>query len=197
MEELAYRLFYDSVLDFKRAAALVESEIRSQGIRCDSNDAVQGMNGRRHHDMWVSMKAVSHFNLGTALELMLKLLLCLNNVPLTNIDSKQQHKLTILYNALPEPERKQLESRFRESIKVSGMPTLIMFNDPSAQPPPPTPGILRCEWFFEYLDKYVKTWQKRYSWEHAKDSEWRYYLDDITLVEDLIDRVMKNIPRDQ
>ena len=57
-------LLYDSIHDFKRAAVLVESEISRQNIRYDSNDDVQGMNGRKHHDMWVSMKAVSHFKSG-------------------------------------------------------------------------------------------------------------------------------------
>ena len=72
MERAAYRLFYDNIHDFKTVAMHVESEIKRLGIRSDSDDPVPGMKGRTHCDMWVSMKSVSHFNLGTALELMLK-----------------------------------------------------------------------------------------------------------------------------
>jgi len=82
MEIAAFRLLYDNIHDFKTTAMHVDSEIRRLGVRDDGDDAVQGMGGRTHREMWESMKAVSHFNLGTALELMLKLLLFLNNVDL-------------------------------------------------------------------------------------------------------------------
>ena len=82
MEVTAYHLSYDNIHDFKATAIHVESEIRRHGLRDNSFDAVPGMNGRKHHDMWVSMKTVSHFNLGIALESMLKLLLFLNKIPM-------------------------------------------------------------------------------------------------------------------
>ena len=47
------------------------------------------------------MKAVCHFNLGTALELMLKLLLFLNNVPVEQIPQGKRHLLTRLHGAIP------------------------------------------------------------------------------------------------
>ena len=103
MEKAAYHLLYDSIHDFKKTALLVEEEIKRRGIRNDSSDTVPGMNGRKHHDMWVSMKAVSHFNLGTALELMLKLLLFLNKVPPKKVPKSQRHRLTMLYDAIPHP----------------------------------------------------------------------------------------------
>ncbi|MXY66285.1 MAG: hypothetical protein F4206_01095 [Gammaproteobacteria bacterium] len=68
MDTAAYRLLYDYIHDFKTTAVHVESEIRRHGIRSDSWEEVAGMKGRAHHDMWVSMKTVSHFNLGIALE---------------------------------------------------------------------------------------------------------------------------------
>ena len=116
MDNIAYEMHYDSILDFQRAAVLVEAEIQCHGICNNSSKAVPGMNGRRHHDMWVSLKAVSHFNLGTSLELMLKLLLLKNNIPIKEWKPSECHKLTILYNAIPEPQQKQLESTYRADI---------------------------------------------------------------------------------
>ena len=113
MERAAYRLFYDNIHDFKTAAMNVESEIIRHGIRSGSNDSVPGMNGRTHHDMWVSMKTVSHFNLGTALESMLKLLAFLNKIAIP-----QHHFLTNLHDAIPAKCQKQLESTYQASESV-------------------------------------------------------------------------------
>ena len=71
-------------IDFKGAAEHVESEIRRLGILYDSWEEMLGTEGRIHHEMWVSYKTVSHFNIGTALELMLKLILHLQNIPIVS-----------------------------------------------------------------------------------------------------------------
>ena len=132
MERAAYRLLYDNIHDFKTTAMHVESEIVRCGICSDSEDPVPGMGGRTHVDMWVSMKTVSHFNLGTALELMLKLLLCLNNVSLSNVTSKPRHRhfLSKLHVALPKKFQNQLESTFQASRNVlpDGYELIAFFN---------------------------------------------------------------------
>ena len=182
-------LLYDSIHDFKHAAVLVESEIRRLGIRYHSDDLVQGMNGRKHHDSWVSMKAVSHFNLGTALELMLKLLL------LRSGKSTHGHKLAKLYGKLKEPDQEQLDSKYRPFQNGSARLAWLIFNSPESEPPPETRNINRLKGLFEYLDQEVIISKKRYSWEQARDNEWRYYLDDITVIVEFIDRVMNDLPR--
>ena len=183
-------LLYDSILDFKRAAVLVEEEIRRHNIRYDSNDPVQSMTGRKHHTMWVSMKAVSHFNLGTSLELMLKLLLVRSRRT-----APHHHELVKLYEALSEKDRKQLESKYRASRREFGHFALLMFNSPGSEPPPATRSIGRLKGFLEYLDHDVMISKKRYSWEQARDGDWRYYLDDITVFIELIEKVMNDMPR--
>ena len=80
-----YALLRDNINDFKRAAILMESEITRLGVDDNSTDKISGTGGRRHHDVWVSMKAVSHFNLGISLELMLKLILRLNGAQVPKI----------------------------------------------------------------------------------------------------------------
>ena len=64
MEVTTFQMMYDSILDFRATADYVESEINRLGLSCDHNDVVQGTKGRNSRDMWVSMKTVSHFNLG-------------------------------------------------------------------------------------------------------------------------------------
>ena len=184
-------LLYDSIIDFKHAAVLVESEIRRHDIRYDSGVPIQGMNGRKHHDVWVSMKAVSHFNLGTALELLLKLLLVRSRgtAPI-------HHELAKLYDALSEEDRKHLESKYRTARRETVNFALLMFNNPGSEPPPETRNINRLRGLLEYLDRDIMISKKRYSWEQARDGDWRYYLSDITVFVELIDRVMNGIPRD-
>ena len=183
-------LLYDSIIDFRHAAVLVESEIRRHDIRYDSDVSIQGMNGRKHHDAWVSMKAVSHFNLGTALELLLKLVLVRSRgtAPI-------YHELAKLYDALSEEDRKQLESKYRTARRETANFALLMFNNPGSKPPPETRNINRLRGFLEYLDRDIMISKKRYSWEQARDGDWRYYLSDITVFVELIDRVMNGIPR--
>ena len=84
MEVAAYRLLYDNIHDLKTTARRVEADVHLHGIKDNRSDPVPGMQGRAHHDMWVSMlmKSVSHFNLGIALESMPKLLLYLDRVVL-------------------------------------------------------------------------------------------------------------------
>ena len=193
----AFRLLYDNIHDFKSTAMNVESEIKRHGIRNDGYDAVPGMQSRIHHDMWVSMKTVSHFNLGIALELMLKLLLSLNNIPMPH-----SHYLTKLHDAIPKKYQQQLEATYQKS--KSCFPDdykLIAFintasSNPLSQSPPTNREILNLRGFFEYLDEDVMLWEKRYSWELVEKKCWRHYLSDISVFVELINRVMQGIKRD-
>ncbi len=200
MEVAAYRLLYDNIHDFKNTAVHVESEITRHGLRDNSSDVVPDMNGRRHHDMWVSMKTVSHFNLGLALELMLKLLLFLNKVPLDIIPKNRRHCLTKLHDALPAKYQKQLESTYQASrmILPEGYKLIAFIN--TASPTLPTTGlpnrkISSLRDFFEYLDEDVILWQKRYSWELIEKKRYRHYLSDISVFVKFINCVMQDIER--
>ncbi len=195
MEFTAYRLLYDNIHDFKTTAMYVEAEIRRHGIRSDGNDNVSGMNGRTHHDMWVSMKTVSHFNLGIALELMLKLLLFLNKIRIP-----RSHFLTELYDAMPEKYQKQLEATYQKSRSClpDGYKLIAFINtaSPNSAPPgPPNRDISNLRGLFEYFDEDVVLWKKRYSWELVGGQRGRHYLSDISVLVELINRVMRDIER--
>lgn len=200
MELSAYRLLCDNIHDFKATAMHVDSEIRRHGIRSDSEEPVPGVKRRRHSDMWVSMKAVSHFNLGIALELMLKLLLHLNRISPTKVlQGKERHFLTKLHDEIPQKFQGQLESTFQASRSVlpDGCALVAFINVPSptAVSPPPNRDISTLRGFLKYFDEDMQWWQKRYSWELIDAECWRHYLSDISVFVELINRVMRDIER--
>ena len=158
------------------------------------------MEGRTHHEAWVSLKTVSHFNLGTALELMLKLLLSLDDVPFDDIPKGQRHSLVRLYEKLPDQH--QLEVKYRACRRANNELQFVAFFGKltdAAESEYRSPGtqVIYLKGFFGYLDEIAKLWKMRYSWELMRDEKWRYYLNDISILVDLIDRVMSEIPRDE
>ena len=199
-QDNAILLLYDNIHDFKSVAEHVESEIRRLGIRYDCWEVVPASEGRTHHEVWVSMKTVSHFNLGTALELMLKLLLNLNNIPFNDIPSKQRHSLVCLYDKLPDQH--QLEIKYRKCPKMNKNLEFLAFvsnKKASTESEYRSPGtaIFRLRGLLEYLDENARLWKTRYSYEQIRDVKWRYYLNDISILIDLIDLVMCEIHRDE
>ncbi len=193
MEIDSYNLLYDNIHDFKKTAALVESEIKRLNIESNNLNPVPGT-GRLHQNMWESMKTVSHFNIATALELMLKLLLFLNN---KKID--REHRLALLYKALPSKCRRQLEGIFKESNKTYPENRIIVLKntDSETEQPirPQEKDISTLEKMFEYFDEDVLLWQKRYSWEFIEKKRWRHYISNISVFIELINRVMSKIKR--
>jgi len=193
MEIDSYNLLYDNIHDFKKTAALVESEIKRLNIESNNLNPVP-RTGRLHKNMWESMKTVSHFNIATALELMLKLLLFLNN---KKID--REHRLALLYKALTSKYRRQLEGIFKESNKTYPENRIIILKntDSETEQPirPQEKDISTLEKMFEYFDEDVLLWQKRYSWEFIEKKRWRHYISNISVFIELINRVMSKIKR--
>ena len=197
MDISAHRLMYDNIHDFKRTSAYVESEIKRLGVRHDSDELVPGAKGKRHSDMWVSMKSVSHFNLGIALELMLKMILILNNV-----EHRRSHSLVELHDLIPMKCQTQLESTYQECRNsfLDGRYELVAFINsatPDAKSPPPLENrdITTLRGFFGYFDEDVILWKERYSYEFINEGKWRHYIDDLSVFIGLIDNVMANVSR--
>ena len=189
------QLLYDNIHDFKTTAVHVESEIIRCGIRHDSEEPVPGMKGRRHRPMWVSMKSVSHFDLGIAIELLLKLILIMNNLKFP-----RTHSLTDLSNLMPPRLQNQLEQVFQECRRsIGGYELIALTNSPSddaaALPELHNRDISTIHGFLEYFDEHVILSEKRYSWELVSRGQWRHYLGDISVFVKMIDSVMVDIPR--
>ena len=180
---------------------LVEAEIERRGISEFCFDTLPDPDVRTHHDAWVSMKGVSHFNLGIALELLFKLIYHFNEVSLDEIPLNQRHSLATLHDNLPTSIQKQIDSDFRHSLRVANKFELISFtiigskDQPPLPPPERTHNVFRLKEYLEYLDEVVVIWKKRYSWEEVEAGRWRFYIGDISVFEEFINRVMQQIPR--
>ena len=196
MEVNAYRILYDNIHDFKTTAVKIENDIEMYGIRHNSVELVVETGGRKHHDMWASMKTVSHYNLGISLELMLKLICFLNQC-----DFGHTHSLSELYDSIPRKFRRQLESVFATCKEKcpKGIKLLAFINsaspDPAFLPKLSNREISSLRGFFSYLDEDAMLWKKRYTWEHINNGDWRHYIEDISVLVTLIDCVMRDIPR--
>jgi len=195
MDIHAQQLLYDNIHDFKTTAVHVESEIVRYRIRHDSEDPVPGMKGRRHRQMWVSMKSVSHFNLGIAIELLLKMILIMNNLRFP-----RTHSLIDLHDLMPPKLQKQLEHVFQDCRRsLRGYELIAFANSPSddaaALPELPNRDISTIRGFLEYFDEDVILSEKRYSWELVSSGQWRHYLSDLSVFVKMIDSIMADIPR--
>ena len=195
MDVHAHRLMYDNIHDFKTTAAHVESEIKRHGIQHDNNALVPEMQGRRNRDMWISMKSVSHFNLGIALELLLKMILILNRVPYG-----RSHNLVKLYDSIPGKDQGQLESTYQDRIRAAPKTyELVAYinsasPDPEVLPPLENRDIATLRGMLGYFDEEVMLAEKRYSWELISQHQWRHYVSDLSIFFELIDEVMANSP---
>ncbi|MXY66286.1 MAG: hypothetical protein F4206_01090 [Gammaproteobacteria bacterium] len=125
---------------------------------------------------------------------MLKLLLFLNRVEIPH-----HHILAELHDAIPAKFQKELEATYQDSKAVlpQGYELVAFLNTatPEAPTSPPSRDISSLREFLEYFDEDVMLWQKRYSWELVDKGFWRHYLNDISVFVELIERVMRNIPR--
>ncbi len=196
-DEAARGHLFSCIQDFTNAAIVVEDMIKDYDLRDDSRDAVPEMNGRIHQDMWESMKNVSHFNLGIALELMIKYLLSRNGK-----GKRRGHKLTTLHDKLPEQIAQRLESTFQDIKRKlpGGCELIALLTKPPPKPSPEKPSALHRKLsslrdFFEYFDQDVKLAMMRYSYELVEQRRWRHYLSDLTLFTTFIDHVLGNIER--
>ena len=184
---------FNCIQDFANAATTAEEEIERLDLLYNSRAAVPGMNGRIHYGMWESMKTVSHFNLGIALELMLKLLLILNDKGYDHI-----HGLSDLHDALPPLVQQELESTFRNSPRglQGGVEVRALITKPPPAPPSPlTRDLSTLKDFFKYFDEDVRLSLMRYSHELIEQREWRHYLSNISLFVEVINQVLGNIAR--
>ena len=185
----AFRHLTDNIQDFKTTAILVESEIGRLGLSCNSKDVVDGTNGRLHRDMWTSMKTASHFNIEIALELTFKLILRMNEIVVPT--GHKGHRLSYLFDGMPAMCRQNLEDIYQKFRKAPE--ELVGMASANSQTPPSLPAVdlSSLRGFLEYLDDYVRLWEKRYSWELVDKGDWRHYLLDISVLAELINDVLR------
>lgn len=191
MNDDGLRLLATNVHDFKRAALHMEQEIKAAGLSMHNVELLPDDSDRRYRDLWISKKTVSLFNLGIALELMLKLLLEMHKM-----ERPKNHSLTELYDGLPSTVRKELEKAYQKELKNPlGVGRFVGFIDhpvprPEKTPQPKRPNTTTLRGFFEFFDSQALLSTMRYSWERRSEYSWKYYIDDVSLFVNLIHSVM-------
>ena len=169
-------MLYHNVYDYKEVAE--EAQRRIQELRLP----VGG-------DRWLSLKSVSHFNLGISLELMLKFLLALEKRPVS-----RSHLLASLYIGLSPRARTRIQWGY-STLALNNM-SLQAFALGVEAPPSPEPRKLETvNDFFDYFDDDVLLWRKRYEWEKMNTEQWRHYMSDIRPFAELVDQVMRGFFR--
>ena len=177
IDEVDIPLLIRMTHDFAETADVVEKHVVHRSLRSDTQNTVWD---------WMSMKTVSHFNLGTAFELLLKLLLLRSGRGYTHT-----HGLTDLYLALPEKVQTYLQATYGKSAG-SGTLKLVALTTtpPEQQQRPQDRPIATIRDMLEYFDKDVKLHQKRYSWDPAQKQQWRHFIDNPSVFVKCIHRVL-------
>ncbi len=144
---------------------LVEADIGRWGVRHDSDEPAPGSKGRRHREMWVSMKSVSHFKIGISIELLLKMLLILNG-----IEYEKNHSLVELHDLVPTKYQSQLQMVYADVTRpASGFELVAVIkwdtDDSDDLAMLEDRDIDTVRGIFAYLDQDLMVSKKRYSWE--------------------------------
>ena len=175
-KEKALRMLYHKVYDYKEVAE--EAQGRIEELRLPFGG-----------DRWLSLKSVSHFNLGISLELMLKFLLAWEKRPVS-----RSHLLAGLYTDLSSRARARIQRGY-STLALNNM-ALQAFALGVEAPGSPKPRKLETvNDFFEYFDEDVWMWGKRYEWEKMNTEQWRHYMSDIRPFAGLVDEVMRGFFR--
>ena len=173
---------------FAETAWLIERRIRELGAKEGDPSPIGGATGWRRHDVWESLKTVSHFNLGVALELRLKCLLALHDIE-PERRGAQGHYLRKLLEQLPSEMLDRLEAMYRQAMSEKNLTLLAFISTQEPKPPegPPNRRLDTLMNFCTYLDEDVGLWSKRFAWEQL-DGKWRHYLNDLDPMLDFLDR---------
>ena len=195
MDRAAYRVMSVMVLRFKEVATALEAEIRryqreqGQPQAVDDSYPVASLKRGIPTDAVIATKAVSHFNLGTSLELMFKLLLSYENKKVP-----EMHSLRSLYNQLSAAWQRKVLSCYNKAKegKLECLHVAIQKQD-SVGAGPSGKAIKNWQELLSCFDDDIKLSTHRYSWEQMGDGHWVQFMDDITVITDTIDLVMQRI----
>ncbi len=173
-----YEFFFlrDLANTFKETAR--DAERRLQDLKAVCNDPA---GYRSYATALESLKSVSHFNLGTALELSFKLMLRAWRYPVP-----PTHKLAELYDALPEEVQTDFVGKFEEPPEGDLATSYVNGESPPALPRQ-GPVLREPRDYLVYLDDEIGLSGHRYTWEAVTKQEYRSYLTDISWVVRIVD----------
>ena len=169
---------------FRQSCGIIEDEIRRLNARPGVLAPIGGSTGWPSHNVWESLKTVSHFNLAVSLELRLKCFLHLHGIK--PVSGRAGHMLAKLHDQLDEQRdsrdtRERLEDLFRNAREAEAF-SLVAFlssDSPDAPEGPLDRKLDTLRDLLAYLDEDMELWRKRYSWEVASEEQWRHYVDNL------------------
>ena len=176
--EKALRMLFHNIHDYKEVAEQAEHKIQELKLPFGG-------------DRWLSLKSVSHFNLGISLELMLKFLFAHEKRPVS-----QDHRLARLYNGLSPRTRTRIQRAYGTlALNDFALQAFALGHGLQAPPSPKTRKLDTVLQFFKYFDDDVRLWDKRYEWEKMNTTQWRHYLSDVRPFTQLVEHVMRGFFR--
>ena len=165
-------------LAFSSAAELVEQHIADAGFRHDDGTRLATTTSRTKREVWMALKAASHFNLHQSFELFLKFILRLEG-----IDHGNRHPLGELYDLLSSASREHVDDAYERAMASlgEGQPTGVLFYY-GKEPPsrPPNREVTTAKQGFEHFDDFMRLHQRRYEYENIRRGEWTVYMIDLS-----------------
>ncbi|MDE0403854.1 MAG: hypothetical protein OXI53_00900 [Nitrospira sp.] len=188
-----YAMLSCNILDFANTALWVQQEIQRQKISDNPQDVRLTVDGARPHVRWSSMAAVAHFNVGRALELMLKFLLQRNGKSYP--PGYQGHLLAFLHNKLPQLVKERIEDTYQEML---GGKSLVFYrlirNDVPLPASTDNQKVTSFQSLLAFLDKDAKLAEKSYELcDPERQGQWRYFVGDIAPLVQVVRIVMDQV----
>ena len=178
----------DVALAFHTAAALTEHHIVASGLSHADGSSIGGNSSRTKRDMWMGLKATSHFNLHQSFELFLKFILKLEGT-----EYGRPHGLAQLYDMLSPRSQDELDDAYQSSMAAMG-PFREIGVAFYVGPKPPQlhdADITTVKDWFEYLDRSLKLHLRRYQWEDIGRGEPILYDTDMGPWFDMLDAMSR------
>ena len=177
IEDVDVRLLLRMIYDFTKPVVSVEQEVARRDLQPTKPEDTFN---------WMALQTVSHFNLGTALELLLKLLSLRHGK-----GYEKDHGLARLYRELPESVQKSLRATYRDSRRENEF-GLIAVTEDQSRPHwrGPKRSLATIDGAIDYFDKNVAPNLKRYLFEPAqRRKQWRFFISNPKAFVDFIRRV--------
>ena len=180
-------MVYYTIQDFAWAAQWAESEIKRLDSAADRRAPSAADDPVRFGDTFLSLKTVSHFNLGVAIELLLKYLLRWeSHVP-------RGHGLRELYATLPKSQRDVLEALYHD-VMPDILTVTILTLSPNPKIEAPEGRLLdSLSAFLEYFDTDMDLATMRYVYERFDGDGFAQYLPDLSPFLEFIKRAPRAI----
>ena len=164
---------------FQNSADLIEQHIASVGFHYDDGTRISTPNSRTKREIWMALKATSHFNLHQSFEVFLKFILRLEAT-----NHGRGHPLGKLYDMLSAASQKQMDRAYEHAIATiekEQRSWVGFYYGKEAPSRPPDHDMTTAKQGLEHFDEFLRLHQRRYEYENIGRGEWRVYIINMSL----------------